>query len=340
MGAINKLTNNYEYPIIASKENKYKCPDIDCGKDVIFRKGIINQPHFAHYKSDKSNVSCNYYEKPSEDQIHKDAKLLMKTLLDAKTPMIFQRRCNNQNKRYKCRNIKNIHILHTDYNENTKAIIEYRFDYNNSDNRRADVALIEYNQIKYIFEIYNTSATKEQNRPEPWLEINALNLINYVNSGILDNRNIIIPCLRKNYKCDKCIKYDVKRSMKKIEQARKDMEHDKQDKEKTDIERMEREKLDNEKKELYRIEQKRLNKEKRKMEQIEKELIEKTKIEIETKRIEALINDEKLKEDRSECKCGLKLINICSCDNPIYELMKISNNMCCNHCRKWKCRCG
>ena len=42
MGAINKTTNKYEYPKIANKINKYKCPF--CEKDVIFRNGkIINQ---------------------------------------------------------------------------------------------------------------------------------------------------------------------------------------------------------------------------------------------------------------------------------------------------------
>ena len=79
MGAINKSTNNYEYPKIAVKNNKYKCPS--CDKDIIFRNGKILQPHFAHYKSTNP---CNYYEKPSESQIHKDAKLLMKSLLNDK----------------------------------------------------------------------------------------------------------------------------------------------------------------------------------------------------------------------------------------------------------------
>ena len=40
MGAINKLTNNYEYPKIATRgKDKYKCPC--CEKDVIFKKGLL-----------------------------------------------------------------------------------------------------------------------------------------------------------------------------------------------------------------------------------------------------------------------------------------------------------
>ncbi len=50
MGAINKITQEYEYSKIAIRGNKYKCPS--CEKDVIFKHGKIKQPHFAHYKSD------------------------------------------------------------------------------------------------------------------------------------------------------------------------------------------------------------------------------------------------------------------------------------------------
>lgn len=88
MGAINKTTNEYEYPKIANKINKYKCPS--CDKNVIFRNGKIKQPHFAHYKS---NSPCYYYDKPNESQIHKDAKLLMKTLLDNKKCINIYRKC-------------------------------------------------------------------------------------------------------------------------------------------------------------------------------------------------------------------------------------------------------
>ena len=48
MGAINKKTLNYEYPKIASKNNKYKCQS--CDNDVMFKKGKIKQPHYAHKK--------------------------------------------------------------------------------------------------------------------------------------------------------------------------------------------------------------------------------------------------------------------------------------------------
>lgn len=123
MGAINKITNNYEYPKIATKNNKYKCPS--CEKDVILKKGKINKPHFSHYKSDNP---CVYYEKPSETQIHKDAKLLMKSLLDKKQAINIYRKCCY------CYEAPEYVLCIDDeeYNDNVNVVIEYKFNYNNS----------------------------------------------------------------------------------------------------------------------------------------------------------------------------------------------------------------
>ena len=162
---MNKLTEEYEFPKIASKQNAYKCPH--CDKDVIFKKGKINQPHFAHRKSESP---CHYYDRPGESQIHKDAKMLMKSLLDRKTHLCIDRQCE-------C----GIHhpvlsILPSDYTAIMEAAIEYRFHHNAS-NRSADVALIENvvvsedettivveQGIKYIFEIWCKNKTKDTNR--------------------------------------------------------------------------------------------------------------------------------------------------------------------------------
>ena len=226
MGAINKTTNNYEYPKIANKINKYKCPF--CEKDVIFKNGKIKQPHFAHYKSDNP---CSYYEKPNETQIHKDAKLLMKTLLNNKNKILFYREC------YECLLEENAifeyKITDNDYNENTLAIMEYRFNYNNS-NRSADVALVENKDIKYIFEICYKNKTKEENRPEPWFEINSEKLINNINSikNIDTNNEIRIECIR-DYKCDYCkevIEYERKRQIHFLEKLKIKEKEQKQEK--------------------------------------------------------------------------------------------------------------
>lgn len=42
---------------------------------------------------------------------------------------------------------------------------------------------------------------------------------------------------------------------------------------------------------------------------------------------------------KNECLCGIIKTNICICVNPKYELVKLSNNIWCILCNKWKCRC-
>ena len=97
LGAINKITKEYIYPKIANKNDKYICPE--CNKDLILKQGSIRIHHFAHAKD---NQKCNYYDKPSESQIHKDAKMLLKKILEHHTTKI-------KNNEIKDNNILNIY---------------------------------------------------------------------------------------------------------------------------------------------------------------------------------------------------------------------------------------
>jgi hypothetical protein len=199
MGAINKSTNKYEYPKIANKINKYKCPS--CEKDIIFRNGKIKLPHFAHYKS---TSPCSYYEKPNETQIHKDAKLLLKTLLDNKRYINIYRRC------YYCyAHPKTVfNISDKEYSDNICVKLEYTLNHNNS-KKIADVALLQNNELMFIFEVCHKNKTKEENRPEPWFEFKAETLINDINTGnnVNEKGEIKIECIR-DYKCVFCKKKD------------------------------------------------------------------------------------------------------------------------------------
>jgi uncharacterized protein YkuJ len=187
LGAFKKGTQEYIYPAIANKLDKYICPD--CNKDLILKKGNIRIHHFSHFKEDNP---CNYYNKPSESQIHKDAKMLIKSILDNKKDITIHRKCsgycNNKAEEYKIPQIS----------ENSEIIIEYRFNYNGL--KIADVAYIDKGNILYIFEICNTHKTEENNRPEPWFEIDAIKLINSINN---DDTTIKIDCIRK--KCNDCV---------------------------------------------------------------------------------------------------------------------------------------
>jgi hypothetical protein len=300
MGAINKNTNKYEYPRIADKNNKYKCPN--CDKNVIFRKGKIKQPHFAHYKSVKP---CSYYEKPNEKQIHKDAKLLMKTLLDNKNKILFYREC------YQClfeeNTIFEYKISDNDYNENTIASMEYRFNYNNS-SRSADVALVENKNIKYIFEICYKNKTKEENRPEPWFEINSEKLINNINSVKNINNEIRIECIRE-YKCEYCkevIEHERTRQKEQLSEKNELLNMSKEDERANQIQ-----KIIEFEKEIERIKQNKI-------------------IEREKENITRILEQNK--------RCDICNINYCKCDKPNF-IKNDYNKIKCISCEKHKCMC-
>ena len=57
--------------------------------------------------------------------------------------------------------------------------------------------------MKSIFEIMHTHKTSSENIPEPWVEINASWLLNYVNTN--EDSSLKIKCIR-GYKCEECIK--------------------------------------------------------------------------------------------------------------------------------------
>ena len=217
LGAFKHNTNEYIHPSLANKTDKYVCPN--CNKDVMFKKGLIKIPHFAHYKDNDNK--CDYYNNPCESQIHTDAKFLLQFLLQNNYNITIYRECIN------CNNTKNF-IINNNEVINKEIIIEYRFNYQGL--KIADVAYIENKTLKYIFEIYNkhkTIETIETSRPEPWFEINTTDLLNIdldidldINSNNLEHNNlehnnlnsnstdfkigiIKIKCIRQIL-CDKC----------------------------------------------------------------------------------------------------------------------------------------
>lgn len=184
LGAINKITGEYVYPKIANKKDTYMCPE--CNKDLILVQGKIRVHHFRH-KID-SIRPCKYYSKPTESQIHKDAKMLMKTLLEKNTPIQFMRECVS------CKLNTIIDLPATTAHSSIK--LEHRFDYND-EIKIADVAHIIDSEIKCIYEICHTHKTLSKNRPEPWVEINAKSLLMAADNNTFP---LIINCVR----CEKC----------------------------------------------------------------------------------------------------------------------------------------
>jgi hypothetical protein len=304
-GALVKGSNDYIYPAKAKKKIKYSCPE--CKKDVLVRKGDKRIHHFAHYKSDSP---CEYYNNPGESAIHKEAKLLLKTILNEKRIFTVKRYCR------KCDDSINVFIDSNLYINSPSAIIEYPFLYDNS-HKKADVALLNDNELKIIFEICYRNKTSEENRPEPWIELKAEELINTINKEEqTDILNLI--CIRY-FKCGNCIlneKYEEKLRTEEFERERKKRE-EQLVREKEEEER--RLKEENEKRKASELRQ--MDQENRRKKEWE-EYIRKINL-----------------EEKVFCKCGLKRLNICKCKeskffyNKDYKLFK------CLHCRNWKDKC-
>ena len=60
-----------------------------------------------------------------------------------------------------------------------------------------------------------------------------------------------------------------------------------------------------------------------------------------TKR-EEFINEDKTEEVKTDtlCGCGILHKNLCKCSNPSYSLVQINQQLWCNSCNNWKCRCS
>ena len=327
MGAINKETNNYEYPRIANRKNNYKCPS--CDNNVIFRNGKIKQPHYAHKKS---NNPCFYYDKPNETQIHKDAKMLMKTLLDNKNILSFYRKCD------KCSCKDNfIKVDEKSYRENSRAIIEYKFNYNDS-KKRADVALIENENIICIFEICYRNKTSEENRPEPWVEINAEKLLN--NKNLLEKIDEIeIQCIRE-YICESCSRYSgdlikqlEKKGKEQLLEKNELLDMRKEDERTLYIE-MEKEQMRIEREELHiKFE---MEKEQMRIK------IEELHIKLEEERLLKIQkNMEQWKHSTANNeRCDICNINKCKCKIPCIIKDNYNRKLCSNNnCNKLICKC-
>jgi hypothetical protein len=235
LGAINKTTNGYEYPKIASKKNSYECPT--CKTDVIFRKGQIKQPHFAHKKTGNS---CCHYTGPSESQIHKDAKMLFKSLLENSNKILLNRKCMKRNI---CKNYEIIKINEIFDFKKHSVVLEHQF-LHYGEKRVADIALIKDGAIEAIFEICYRNKTEEGARPEPWFEIDAEKIINVANAESNKCEILTIDCMRSLYECADCKNYEEK----KKEWQKQKAEAEKKDKERR--EREEAEKRENDRREM------------------------------------------------------------------------------------------
>ena len=153
LGALDE-NNNYVSPSSAIKSKKYKCPD--CDASVIVKQGEIRIHHFAHFVKQ----SCEYFERPSEAQIHKDGKLAIKHRLETDGFMI-ERKC------LKCKD----DVIQNQIPKQDRVELEHRFEHMEQ-TKIADIACFKDGK-RIIFEIFNTHRTDEDDRSGEWYEIKA-----------------------------------------------------------------------------------------------------------------------------------------------------------------------
>ena len=115
-----------------------------------------------------------------ESDIHIEAKILLKNTISSNNITI-NRECK------KCSKVETFEI-----NKNTNIELEYTFVHNDS-NKIADIAYLNNNKLEYIFEICNSHKTKNDDRPEPWFEFEAKDIM-----SVTDN---VFKCTRNNCNC-------------------------------------------------------------------------------------------------------------------------------------------
>jgi hypothetical protein len=133
----------------------------------------------------------------------------MKTLLENKTHIQFIRECVS------CKISAEINL--PEITEGSIITLEHRFNYDD-ELRIADVAHTLNGEIKVIYEICHTHKTCSENRPEPWVEIDANSLLTLVNTN---NEPLIINCIRCE-KCEECIEKEKIQIKKKKDKFKKD----------------------------------------------------------------------------------------------------------------------
>lgn len=330
LGATDTETNEYVFPRFASKNKKYNCPD--CLRNLILCKGIKIPPYFRHKQE---GTPCNYYIHSSESSYHKEGKLLIKQLIEKKLLKTIFRKCNC------CEEIDEFDI--PEISDSSSVVLEYRFNHKNS-SKSADVAYIDNGELVCIFEICYKHKTNEEDRPEPWFEIDAVTLIKDIN-----NDNMVFNCIRY-FKCDECIEQEriieerMKQHMRIIEE-RKNQHNEMINMSKEDTRSIEIEnkiKLERERERLrieQMIEKMRLENEKTRELQIKKqrEYVEEISKIVESVSVE-YENITKNDIKNTNCICTIAL---CKCSTPNYVSDKWNNIYCKNsRCNKWKCRCS
>ena len=195
LGALCAQSGRYTLPTEATKGNPYTC--VGCSDNVFVKKGERNIHHFCHY----SNSKCKYYEHASESEIHKNAKMRIKSLFEQKCEVSFIRKCKfNSLPINGCDKNPDIYPIPV-MTETSKIILEFPFKIAHIGvTYSADVAYIDGNEPLCMIEVCHTHATSKERRVDPWFEVSAKNALE---AEVQDNA-IQFTCIRQEA-CDDCV---------------------------------------------------------------------------------------------------------------------------------------
>jgi hypothetical protein len=205
---------------------------LDCGEELIVRKGEIKVHHFSH-KTKCSNPVISTQLASGESREHIEAKYkIVERFNNSTNIQISKRIC------HRCYKTETIHDL-TKYKQNGYlACIEYGYWDKNMVRRSADVAITDNSgNIHMIIEILNTHPTPEANRAGyNWIELNA--------NSVIHNTNDQFCCVRDcRNQCSDCV-LEIEAENKRIQKMLFDYERELERKRIMEERRIEREKHD------------------------------------------------------------------------------------------------
>jgi len=191
MGAFDKLTNVFVLVSKAQKHVFYACPE--CKQDVFLRGGDKRTKHFCHRAGE-----CNYFDRcPGESEIHKEAKRIMRFILEQKWNIVFHRDCL-------CCDAGTAYEMEEYDSATCKVESEYRFLVGGNQ-KIADIAYLKNGERVAVIEIFHTHPTREKDRDGMWFEIHAEKLVMDVNQLAAQNiHKIQIECVRYPGVCENC----------------------------------------------------------------------------------------------------------------------------------------
>jgi len=182
---------------------------LDCGKDLVVKKGNIKQHHFAHAKGSSCLAYSGYTGKGGETVEHYKAKAkIAERFNNAEKLQITRRLC------LRCFNDNIIIDLSVYKQKGYFACVEFNYIDKTGTRRKADVAIIDNSgNCHFIVEIKKTHATPESNREGfSWVELCA--------TSVIYNTDDKFTCSRcPNKYCDDC-ESEIKKRQEILKQER------------------------------------------------------------------------------------------------------------------------